>query len=895
MLTLPILPVNGQHLEDLRKSGLSNDTIREAGLRTITDWNEVARLLNWKGGADKLGDCLAFPFFDRSGRQLDYVRVKPSTPRISKPDEKGNTKPIKYESPVGESNRIYLPKLARERLARQPSKILITEGEKKALKACQEGYPCIGLVGVAGWSAKREDKTKPRKLCPDLATIQWQGWTVYIVFDSDAITNKNIQREERLLADALTAQGAIVNVVRLPNGDDGSKVGLDDYLVSHPGKALFDGPITAAESFPSPGSRSKIAVPTSSRFRVGDKVSPIDRDNVGEVTEVLPNGRYNVHFMGKDGEADVSFPEAELRPWPPRPDDTAPTGGKVIVPEYQPFPVAALPNGVREFVLSVASAVGCDPCMVALPTLALVGAAVGGALTARPKRGWNELPVLYAAVVGDSGTAKSPAADAVAHIAHEIENQLTEDFNEALFRFRDDIEAFKTWKADHPDGPAEGETAPEKPTPPVREYFVADDVTIERLIENLQTSPRGIIVVQDELANWFGSLSRYKGKNGGNDSPKWLSMYEGKRVGYQRRTSQPGTPRDVTVKRGIVSVSGGIQPGILADALSNPQYIASGLAARMIFAYPPKRCVRWNENEPDQNAEARYRNIILALRALPYDPRSNPPYVRLETEALAHWADYHDENAEDAEGMDGGPMSAALPKLSRMGLRLALIHHCVTEADAERDPGKSSIPVSSVIAGIELAKWCRSENERIYAMLAEKPEDRAARSLVDLVKRKGGRITPRDLQRSNKSKYPMAAEAELALQALVTAGIGRWEERTTSGRTAKEFILVSIPQADSRQKPTEEGEPSEATTGTQADKSPTLDTKTEENPEENEHLSAFVGCRLDDTQPIPTDEDSDITSTLLSVASPEINEVEPSADLPRESLFNLYQRQQLPD
>ncbi len=543
---------------------------------------------------------------------------------------------------------------------------------------------------------------------------------------------------------------------------------------------------------------SKLDTPSGrAKFAVGQRVSPADRENVGTVTEVLAGGCYVVHFVGENGEADVTFREADLRPYPPPADGGNPAGGAVVVPPYRPFPVDALPPAVREFVASVAASVGCDPCFVALPALALVGAAVGGALVARPKRGWNEVPTLWAVVVGDSGTAKSPAADPVTAIAHAIEDALEEEFERAAAEYADALAEYRERMTE------KSSERPEKPVPPVREYFTADDVTIERFIENLRTSPRGILLVQDELANWFGSFARYKAKGGGSDAAKWLGMFDGRPVGYQRKTATPGVPRDVRVKRAVASVSGGIQPGILAEALSDPAYLNSGLAARLVFAMPPKLCVRWTDAEPDTDADARFREVVLALRRLPFDPKASAPAVLLDAAARAMFARFHDDMAAVAEGHDGGGMAAAVPKLVRIGLRLAMIHHCTTEADAGRNPGRSSITEASMTAGIGLARWFEVEAERVYAMLSEKPEDRAARMLAEWVGRKGGRVRPRDLQRSNKVKYPTADAAEAALQALVLAGVGQWEDLPPpkgGGWSGRVFVLH--PPSDARHSPT---------------------------------------------------------------------------------------------
>ena len=137
---------------------------------------------------------------------------------------------------------------------------MITEGEKKAAKADQEGFPCIGFVGVYGWQKKRargqEGKAQgERDLIDDLAAIPWQGRPVFLCFDSDAATNPNVRRAEWHLAEALVRHGAVVKIVRLPHGEPGPdgtpiKVGLDDFLVAHGPDAFRELLAAAAEPTP---------------------------------------------------------------------------------------------------------------------------------------------------------------------------------------------------------------------------------------------------------------------------------------------------------------------------------------------------------------------------------------------------------------------------------------------------------------------------------------------------------------------------------------------------------------------------------------------------------------------------------------------------------------------
>jgi putative DNA primase/helicase len=222
-----------QHLADLRRSGLSDKTVAACRFYSETNPVAVAAILGWPDPATALGPCLVIPFAIAAGNGDDYARVKPDRPRADKKDGK-----VKYESPRGKGNHAYFPPATRKILADVSVPLLMTEGEKKAAKADQEGFRCIGITGVYSWQVKQKDKGKPRELIADLKGIAWKGRPVFIVFDSDLANNPLVRWAEWHLAQALTAQGAVVKVVRLPAGPDGAKVGLDDYLMAHGAGAL---------------------------------------------------------------------------------------------------------------------------------------------------------------------------------------------------------------------------------------------------------------------------------------------------------------------------------------------------------------------------------------------------------------------------------------------------------------------------------------------------------------------------------------------------------------------------------------------------------------------------------------------------------------------------------
>ncbi|RIK75384.1 MAG: hypothetical protein DCC68_21280 [Planctomycetota bacterium] len=226
-------PLFPNHRAELAASGLTDETIAAAGIHSESDTLRLARILGWDKWPKKRGAAIVFPYYDADGAN-GYHQVKPDSPRT---DSKG--KPVKYESPKGQSPRLYVPPGVPSKLDSPEAWLVITEGIKKALAATQAGFPCLGLAGV---SSIYRDKRSCR-LLPELERIAWKGRKVFIAFDSDATDKPEVADAERQLAAKLAAMGAVVKVIRIPAGpagDDGEPVkqGIDDFLVSH-GAAEF--------------------------------------------------------------------------------------------------------------------------------------------------------------------------------------------------------------------------------------------------------------------------------------------------------------------------------------------------------------------------------------------------------------------------------------------------------------------------------------------------------------------------------------------------------------------------------------------------------------------------------------------------------------------------------
>jgi len=231
---------------------------------------------------------------------------------------------------------------------------------------------------------------------------------------------------------------------------------------------------------------------------------------------------------------------------------------------WRPFPVDALPDPISSLVRAGAKALGCAPSYIAMAILAGLASAIGATRRIELKDSWKEPAVLWVAVVGESGTLKSPAVSLAlrplkrlqAHSLAELP-LLQEQFERDKAMYEAD---YAVWKR---KGRAGGEPPPEKPKEPVVRRYLVDDITIEALVERLQAAPRGLLCACDELAAWLESFDQYRAGHGG-DVARWLSVHRADSLLVDRKS---GAIKTIFISRAAVSVCGGIQPGTLRRAL----------------------------------------------------------------------------------------------------------------------------------------------------------------------------------------------------------------------------------------------------------------------------------------------------------------------------------------
>jgi hypothetical protein len=515
----------------------------------------------------------------------------------------------------------------------------------------------------------------------------------------------------------------------------------------------------------------------------------------------LPEGGDMADLVEHRG-GDVDPIRAEVEALADKTEPDTVTADTPAVLRYTPFPVGVLPEPIRGFITDAAKSIGCDPSFVALPLLSGLASAIGNTHRIALKGGWSEPAIIWTAIVGESGTHKTPAFKAAMKPIRKAQAEAFKEHEAARSEWEAEHLRYEAelngWKRQAAKGRGDAGDPPEKPTPPVARRYIVSDTTTEALAPILLGNPRGVLLARDELAGWLASFDRYaKSGKSGADSSHWLSMHHGEAMTIDRKT---GTQPIIHVPSASVSITGGIQPGILSRALGQEHH-ESGMAARVLYAMPSRKPKRWTEADVNPSIEAAVAVVFDRLFGLTMErgevedeADARPHLVKLAPDGKRVWVTFYNEHATEQTEL-AGDLSAAWSKLEGYAARLALVVHLIRWAAGDPSVPTPTTPIdeASMMAGVTLSRWFGNEARRVYAVLSESDGDRETRKFVEWIEGKGGAVTASELAHGIRAFRNDPAAAENALSRLVEAGIGRWEPEPPGpkgGRPTQRFRLL---------------------------------------------------------------------------------------------------------
>jgi len=453
-----------------------------------------------------------------------------------------------------------------------------------------------------------------------------------------------------------------------------------------------------------------------------------------------------------------------------------------------PFPQDVL-GRMWPLISDLAAGAGAPVEYVATGMLAVAASLIGGKRWVRAWEGYEEPCILWAAVVGDPSSNKSPAIDAATRPLRGMELDLAEHHRSVMMSHAAVAERAKAerkaWEDKVKIATKENVATPsmpdaaEAPDAPERKRLVVQDSTPEEMASILSGNPNGTLHLRDELAGWLDSFERYSA--GGRAF--WLEAYGGRPFVVDRKSQT----KPLMVPFNGVSVLGGIQPEKLRDSLLG--VADDGLVARFMWVWPEAITFRRPQQVADRaRLEAVYRQLQQLYRAsddvvvIPLDPAA--------ADIFETWISENDADVREAAGL----YASFAGKARGLTLRLSLVLEYLAWADGGgREPTTVSVP--SLVNALKLVEdFLKPHARRVFGDAALAPVEKDAAALARYIVKQGAeRINARDIQRNSAlPTLKRRDDVEAATEALIEANWLREapsRQGDTPGKQRKDFLV----------------------------------------------------------------------------------------------------------
>ena len=357
------------------------------------------------------------------------------------------------------------------------------------------------------------------------------------------------------------------------------------------------------------------------------------------------------------------------------------------------FPIDVFPKPIQNYILQCADTLDSSVDYMGCALLWLISLSVGNSLQIEVKRGWREIGTIWVALVGKAGIGKTPSISNIIFPIEKINNREIFEYINKFKEFEDFEKLTAKEKKDYPEVKK-----------PVKTQFLANDITVEALVDLHQESEIGVGVFKDELAGWFKDMNKYKQ---GSDLEFWLSTWSGKSVNLNRITRAGSF-----VANPLIPVLGGIQPGIF-NTFYTDENKDNGFLDRMLLSYPDLNVERYNEQEMTYEVISWYSDTIMKFfdNIRNYVVKRNEegkiePYImKFGNEARKEWVRIYNE-ITDVQNNDSENeyMKSMLPKQKSYIPRFSLLVHAL-DCIYNNGPDLETVSKENILKAEKLSKY----------------------------------------------------------------------------------------------------------------------------------------------------------------------------------------------
>lgn len=265
----------------------------------------------------------------------------------------------------------------------------------------------------------------------------------------------------------------------------------------------------------------------------------------------------------------------------------------VINKEELIFPIDIFPKDIQTYLLECNSKLDSSIDYMGCSLLWLISVCIGNSINVEVKKGWIENLTVWISIVGKAGLGKTPSISNVIFPLIKINAKEIKTYIKESEKYEYYSNLSKKEKEEH-----------NEVQKPVKTQFIANDITLEALVDLHQESDNSVGVFKDELAGWLKDMNKYRE---GSDLEFWLSTWSGKSVNLNRLTRKGSF-----VEKPFIPVLGGIQPSIF-NTFYTDENKDNGFMDRMLLCYPDLKIDHYNDNEISEEILKWYKEVVISF------------------------------------------------------------------------------------------------------------------------------------------------------------------------------------------------------------------------------------------------------------------------------------------
>lgn len=461
------------------------------------------------------------------------------------------------------------------------------------------------------------------------------------------------------------------------------------------------------------------------------------------------------------------------------------------------FPVACLPDELREYALAVAESIQVPVDMPAVIGLAIVALCVQGKCRIQPRPddpGWTEPLNLYAAVIAPPSERKSPALAAMSEVVRKFEEQTNIQSAPEISRWQNEKEILEGQlqelkrkviknKASMDEVHAMQQELDELEANAVKPLqLLCDDSTPEALASLLAENHERMAVVSSEGGIFDTIAGRYTGSMN-------LDLFLKAFTCEPYRVDRKGRPPEY-LRKPTLTLLLTLQPIVMRALLTEKGFTGRGFTQRFLFSMPQSAIGGRFYRHEAIPAKIKQDYDVLMEELLQLNPAETITLqVSEDADRLA--CAFFDE-LEPKLRTDYANLEGWAGKIHGTTMRIAGILHC---AKCGKEAGSAIISANTMQSAIQIGRYFITHAVCAFSEFsrdkAQSPAELDAKYILERFKQTGSAsINKGELQRLC-NRFARAKDMKKGLDVLIERGYLRLDTIKTGekGRPAQVLIL----------------------------------------------------------------------------------------------------------